>query len=372
MAANYIAHTVLGDPEADAAVESIASWGQKEGGRFIEALIDQHQDVPCDTPKPLRAFFEQLDDAPLPSWFDPKAVASGCRAFHANSDLFIGAFVSAVLIEGFTTLIAKSFFITGRLTSFGVRRLQQNNRHLVEIFLPGGLERQGDGWKLSVRIRLIHAQIRRLLMHSDQWDAEAWGTPLSAAHIGLATASFSAKLLNRAGRLGVVLSAEERRSFMMIWRYTALLLGVPETLLFRDEEEARQLYQIGDLCEPPPELESIILANSLVNSAALVAGITDPIQRRRVANYIYSVSRAQIGHEMADQLHYPKKRTWGLLAFLYLKNRFWQAVGAIFLPIAQKRRKDKFLGVVNVSIYDQEGITYKMPDNLDAEQSSYW
>ncbi len=368
---NYIAHTLLGDPEADAAVEALAPWGPKEGGRFIEALMDQRQDIPHDAPKPLRDFFEQLE-APPPSWFDPEAVMPGCRAFHADSTLFTGAFVSAVLIEGFTTLIAKSFFMTGRLTSFGVRRLQQNNRHLVEIFLPGGLERQGDGWKLSVRIRLIHAQLRRLLVHSPAWDTAAWGMPLSAAHIGFATATFSAKLLNRARRFGVILNAEERRSFMMIWRYTGYLLGVPETILFRNEEEAHNLYQVGHLCEPPPGFESIILTNCLVNSAPVVAGITDPGERRRLANYIYSVSRAQIGDEMADQLRYPPGRTRGLLTFMYFKNRFWRAVGAIFPRIAQKLKKDKFLGVMDVSMYDKEGITYKMPDKVDAEQSGNW
>ena len=55
--------------------------------------------------------------------------------------MFIGAFVGAVLIEGFATLISKSFAITGRVLDQGVRRLQQNNAHLLEIFLPQGMAR---------------------------------------------------------------------------------------------------------------------------------------------------------------------------------------------------------------------------------------
>ena len=72
--------------------------------------------------------------------------------FHRNSKLVLAAFVTGVLIEGFTTNIAKSFFTTGRVRDSGVRRLQNNNRHMMDIFLPGGLDRDGDGWKLSVRI----------------------------------------------------------------------------------------------------------------------------------------------------------------------------------------------------------------------------
>ena len=86
--------------------------------------------------------------------------------------MILAAFVAGVLIEGFTTNIAKSFFITGRVHDQGIRRLGQNNRHMIEIFLPGGLDRQGDGWKLSVRIRIIHARVRHLLNDSEDWEPD--------------------------------------------------------------------------------------------------------------------------------------------------------------------------------------------------------
>ena len=91
-----------------------------------------------------------------------------------------------MLTDGFATLNSKSFVQTGRIFDNGVRRLQQNNRHFMEIYFPGGLQRYGDGWKLSVRIRFIHAQVRRLLGQSTEWSHEAWGVPISAAHLGYA------------------------------------------------------------------------------------------------------------------------------------------------------------------------------------------
>ena len=71
------------------------------------------------------------------------------------------------------------------------RRLQQNNRHMMDIFFPHGLRRDGDGWKLSARIRFVHTRIRTLLAKSDDWDHEAWGIPVSAAHLGFAISVFS-------------------------------------------------------------------------------------------------------------------------------------------------------------------------------------
>ena len=63
-------------------------------------------------------------------WLDYAAFAPAVRMFHRNSGVVLAAFVAGVLIEGFTTNIAKSFFITGRVRDQGVRRLGQNNRHM--------------------------------------------------------------------------------------------------------------------------------------------------------------------------------------------------------------------------------------------------
>ena len=105
--------------------------------------------------------------------------------FHRNSQLVLGAFVGGVLVEGFSTNIGKSFYITGRLRDQGVRRLKQNNRHMVEIFMPGGLERDGDGWKLSVRIRLVHAQVRHLLNNSSEWEGGGMGNAPQLGALGV-------------------------------------------------------------------------------------------------------------------------------------------------------------------------------------------
>ena len=58
------------------------------------------------------------------------------RGFHRHSAMILQAFAAGVLVEGFTTNIARSFIITGRLRDQGVRRLQNNNRHVMEIFWP--------------------------------------------------------------------------------------------------------------------------------------------------------------------------------------------------------------------------------------------
>lgn len=365
-AALYLRHTTIGDPEADAAIAACHEAGAGRQAAWLKAGIESGPGAIPDAPAALRDLL--ADAARIPPWFDPDATRPGCRAFHGNSEMFIGAFVAGVLIEGFCTLISKSFAITGRLVDQGVRRLQQNNRHLVEIFLPGGLDRDGEGWTLSLRIRLMHARIRFLLDRSDEWDNAAWGRPLSAAHIGFATAAFSGLLLHRARQLGVALPEAERASVMLIWRRAGQLMGVPPALQCATEAEALRLHRIGALCEPPPELESILLANALVNSAPIVAGITEPAERRRTARFVYRVSRAMIGDGLADALRYPPGGGAATLLALRWRNRADRMLRRAIPALDRRRRAGQFLRMLDISFHEQGGTGYRLPAHLHAEK----
>ena len=336
MAANYVAHTVIGDPVADAAVEVLSALGRSLSSRLIADFVNSEDgNRPPDAPAAVLAFFE---DAPAqPDWLDLPAMAPGVRTFHRNTKLILAATLAGVLVEGFSTNISESFYITGRLQDQGVRRLQQNNRHMVEIFLPSGLERYGDGWKLSVRIRLVHAHVRRLLTNSDDWNAEAWGVPLSTAHTGFAVTAFSARLLKHMKSLGATYSEEEAASFMAAWRYSEHLIGIPESILFRDEAEALRLFEVGNLCEPAPDSAQIVLANTLANSAPLVVGINDPDERRNLAKYVYKVSRALIGDSLANQLKYPKQSSFGVLPWFRVQARYERSMSRLFPKYARQK-----------------------------------
>ncbi|MDE0409924.1 MAG: hypothetical protein OXN81_18915, partial [Alphaproteobacteria bacterium] len=179
---NYIRHTTVGDPGLDPVMDELASLPPSEMHRFVRAGVEQDdEDTLRLAPQVLRDFF---DNAQAPDWVDFEAFKPGQRAFYANISNILIAFAVGSAVEGFSTLVSKSFSITGRVPNLGpgaVRRLRWNNRHTIEAYLPGGLLRDGEGWKVSMRIRFIHARIRKLLAESEAWDHEAWGTPLSAA-----------------------------------------------------------------------------------------------------------------------------------------------------------------------------------------------
>ena len=139
-------------------------------------------------------------------WLDPDACNAARQAFHDHSDLFIAAFVVATLRNA-TTLIAKSFCATGIVTSArALTRIRHNTHHFFEIMMPGSLDHRADGWKLCLRIRLVHAQVRHLILAAGHWDQATYGTPLSAASMALSSANFSETTLSTATRLGARLT----------------------------------------------------------------------------------------------------------------------------------------------------------------------
>ena len=359
---NYIKHTTIGDPVLDSVMEELSSLPPADLHRFIEAGIEHEEEDFRDAPQALRDFFNNLEEPP---WLDYDAFRPGILVFNENVRLMLVAFVTGVLVEGFSTLIAKSFNITKRV-AVTKRRLQQNNRQLMEIFYPGGLGRDGDGWKLSTRVRFVHARIRSLLAKSDDWKHDAWGMPLSAAHLGFAISVFSKRLLDYSELVGARFSAEEKESVLAVWRYAGFLMGIPETILYTDGAEAEKIYQIGYLCEPSPDADSITMANALIQSIPVVAGITDPVEKEKVITLAYRLSRALLGNTLADQFQYPKGWNIGTLFLFRNKQRMqrWFKKGGV--------RSENFSQLLQISVYDEGGLSYKMPDHVHASKSSPW
>ena len=361
---NYIQHTTMGDPELDPIMEELSSLPSVILHRFVKAGIEQEDEVLSMAPQALRDFFKTLEEPP--PWLDYKKFDPGIRAFHANADLVLVAFVTGVLVEGFSILIAKSFNMTGRVLST-TRRLQQNNRHIMDIFFPNGLHTGNDGWKLSIRIRFIHSRIRTLLAKSDDWNNEAWGTPISAAHLGFAISVFSKRLLDYSLQVGAKFSTEEKESVLAIWRYSGYLMGIPKTILYTNAADAEKIYKISCICEPPPDADSVLVANGLIQATPSIVDVTDPAEQKKLTKLVYRISRALIGNKLANQLEFPKSYVFKVLFLFRMKQRIqrlWKG--------EQKVRLSNFSQLLQISVYDAYGLNYRMPDHVKHSKSKPW
>ncbi len=372
LADNFMRYTMLGDPLADAATESLAGFDRIDAHHLVRACMDDDDEAMRAAPLALRDFFEAVGAAP--AWVDERAMAPGRAAYHDNVYEFVLGLVAGSIVRGYATTICKPFAFSGRTLASGRQRYRQNMRHILEIMLPGGLARTGEGWKLSVRTRLIHAQIRRLLLQSGAWNIEEQGWPLSAAHVFMAAALFSARNVDYAAALGAHLSARGVAGFIAVWRYTAWLLGVPDALLFRDKPHAEEQLKVGLMCEPPPDVDSTMMAHNIINAGGVMFGLSDLAERRKLARDAYRVSRALLGNDLADTLDFPKANTTLALALMRGRRRFTDALGRLAPEVTRRRRAEALRALLTITDADDRelGIGYLGPTSAREEESEPW
>lgn len=365
----YIRHTTIGDPDLDPVIEECSqSLSPDVFSRFIRAGILQKEDFLTGAPDSLREFFHKVDNT-NPPWLNYESFRPAGRAVYKNASLVLAAFVAGALVEGFTTMIAKSFRITGRVGSKNTkRRLGYNARHILEIFYPSGMLRQNDGWKMTMRIRFVHAKVRYLLNHSDEWDEQAWGTPLSAAHLGFAIAVFSDRLLHFCKLLGVRFNKEEQESVMDVFRYVGFLFGIPDAILYESRKDAQRIFKMGLLCEPPTDEDSVLVANELVRAVPRVTDVQTAKEAHDQMKLGYALSRVLLGRKTAKNLQFPEYN--GFLALLLFRSRI---VLENMLKDAQFIKRKNFTELLGISSYDDLiGISYKLPTHVKDALSQDW
>lgn len=308
MTALYVRHLSTADPLADLAVASLAGLPRTAVTAFVAAGLEGDADRLRSAPQPFRDFFAETPTSP-PLWWDPELALSARQSFHADADVFMEAFFTATLRIA-ATRISRSVVSTGTVSSsLGIHRIRHSAHHLFEIMLPGSLTEYRDGWKICVHIRLVHAATRRLLLRHANWNTEEHGAPISGAHLALASANYSAGLLQYVRLLGVSVDERSRQGFIQIWRYVGMLLGTPEALLFESRETDLLRYrEIAERVEPRSDADAIAVTNAVVQILPDLIGQTDPAVRTATIKRTYRLSRALLGKETADMLRFPNSR----------------------------------------------------------------
>ncbi len=373
MADKYVALTMVGDPLADAVVADLAHLPPAEVHRTIKRAL-AHGGVPAgtgdDMPESMRRLLARY--AELPDWYDEEMASVAATTFVRHSESVSAALVCGSIVEGFATLISKSFRIRGRVMTQGRRRLMQNLLQLIEQYMPGGMHPGGDGWRLTLRARLVHAQARAFLREAPEWSHEDYGLPISAATIYFAACAFSGRLMQHVRTLGADISDEEQEAYVHVWRWTASVLGVPDEVLFTDMVSSLRGYRLASLCEPTADYDEIIMANSIVNSAPLVMGAKTAARRRRLATLLYQVSRELIGDGMADDLMYPASWRLRVVPLLRVANRMNRTIGKLWPAYRRKYALTRFNLLMQMSDINALRHSYMLPTALYDEHSADW
>ncbi|KAB5582534.1 tat pathway signal sequence [Coniochaeta sp. 2T2.1] len=256
----------------------------------------------------------------LPPWASPAQLARGQLVFYRYAGPAIVGLTFQSLLGGMGGYrVVETLSRTG---GFGVRvarrRLLETFQHIllvtrdIDSLLP-----RGEGWRSSVRVRFLHASVRRRILQLAKkqegkggeegryYDVAAHGVPVNDLDSIGTIAAFSATLIWVSfPRQGIYLTSREKEDFVALWRYVAHLLGTPTEPFFSSTTQARAIMESLMMTEIDPSPTSRVLANNII------AALANAPPNLASEEFLRAETRWLNGWELSDALDVPGVRWW--------------------------------------------------------------
>ncbi len=259
-----------------------------------------------DAPRPIRDLIESAAD--VPAWVDWETCDRGGEVLLRAGALGGAVLGARSLVLGYASPGGnKPLVLSGRLKDQASRRLNETARFVQAVSRPGGMRPFAEGWQITLKVRLIHAQVRKMILASGRWDARAWGEPLNQHDLAGTTLLFSVSIIDGLRKLGARISAEEADRYVHLWRWVGRTIGVHPDVLPAAEPEAMRLADLIEMTMGEPDKDSRDLTRALFDSA--FDGCTTEKQIREARRHVMfgrSICRELIGDELADKLDVPR------------------------------------------------------------------
>ncbi|MGW0157781.1 oxygenase MpaB family protein [Mycobacterium sp. NPDC003323] len=303
---DWVDGVFIADPPADAVVAAFAELPKGWGMQMFRTALAEGIDAVPDAPPALREFFAEVDVEP--SWLDHAKMdrAAGHLVRHmASYGIVLGA---ASLTKGAMNQVAgMPLVITNRYTSQAAVRSLEVGSWMETILTPGGLRRTGAGFATTLRVRLIHAFVRKSLWDSGSWDTQAWGAPIPQSFMAFTIVEFGNIALTAMHQLGVRYTAAELDDIFHFWRYVGLLNGVQAPLNPACEADHVRIEELYALTGSNPDDGDRDFVRALTHDY-LAVEIADllPVGGHAVGvAVINGLTRAFLGDQAASQLGLP-------------------------------------------------------------------
>jgi len=226
----------VGDESMDGLVEWMSSAGMQQVRILFDRAASEGIDNVPEAPEPLREFFIGVESAP--DWVDWDKVRKGQRALRRGGadGMYIARDVS--LLGGYQfSGFNKTLLRTGALEKGSNQRFAETMQWAMDVIADGGLVPCGIGYRSTLRVRLIHAFVRRHVAAMPDWRSDEWGLPVNQTD--MAATLVGALIAPPAGAMGmgIVPAPGDLDAIAHLTRYVGWLIGVQDEWLphnFRD------------------------------------------------------------------------------------------------------------------------------------------
>ncbi|GAB2564024.1 oxygenase MpaB family protein [Nocardia heshunensis] len=315
--AAYRRFTTMGDPLADAVVEMFRRLPTGTGRAMFETALENGIDAVPDAPAELKAFFAHVDSVPF--WLDQDKLDRAARVSGRVGPWATNLALSMFSLNGgyLASRAGKVLVGTGGLSAEAMapRRVVETATWWIDVTGPGGLERFAPGFKNTVRVRIMHAQVRAGMNRRPDWDYENWDHPINQSLTAGTLMLFSLATIAGCNAVGLTFSKKEKAAVYHLWRYVGHLIGLDPEILPADETDTWRLLWLQADYEFLPDEDSRALSKALVSALGPIYGFDGPGLRARALRHIFtmysvSYSRILLGKTNSDFLEMPYSRVF--------------------------------------------------------------
>jgi hypothetical protein len=402
------------DPLADATIARILGPGQPGGPDLATiALLNQEiarwqlngdldgwrasPGVPPDIAAALEAYVEQA--RVLPDWADAAKIARAEVLFMEMSMasctlLFCASLPQCYILPD----LAAVLHAAGELEQHTDYRVRATAAMIFPVMMHGGLTlSSGGGVAQAIKVRLIHAMIRHLVLRGDVaealvaprrlprllaqgqtmpqvlyahgWDIDRLGLPCNQEELGYTLLTFSYVFLQGLRRLGLPLDRGDEEAYMHAWNVLGHVLGIERGQMTDTMADAERMFvaiqaqargqQRKD--DPRPAL-----------AAALMKTIQRYLPLRILKPFPILLTRHLIGKDASRDLGLDKRVSLlsrGLFVLVFGLIRGIDVLGRLVFPgFSISRLVTRILGYnLTVKLLMDETRPLKLPDTLLGE-----
>jgi hypothetical protein len=260
--------------------------------------------------EPLRRYLAAAQ--PLPPWADRDRIARAEKIFMDYGALSVTILFCASLPECYVVPdLAAVLHATGQLEERTEHRIRTTGAMVFPVMMEGGLTRpEGSGIAQILKVRLIHATVRNLILrgspedalaalrcpndadggvliprlariqpsdsmqralHVHGWDLRLCTIPNDQGELAYTLLTFSYVFLRGLRRLGIPLTAREEEDYLHVWNVAGHFLGIRPELMVDTMEQAEALFarmqargrdnwaKRADTTDPRPQLGAALM-----------------------------------------------------------------------------------------------------------------
>lgn len=275
----------------------------------------------------------------LPDWIDPVRMARAETLFMEHGPLSCTLLFCSSLPECYVVHdLAMVLHVAGQLEEHTDHRIRTTAAMVFPVMMTGGMTTpEGGGVAQVLKVRLIHATIRNLILRGNPehalaqggaipalaemrgapkmfqalfahgWDTADLGLPCNQEELAYTLLTFGYVFLRSMRKLGLGLPRDDEEAFLHGWNVVGHVLGIERSLMAHTMDEAQALFdklQALARVEPPAEDPRPALGN------ALMAAMANVIPFRLLKPFPVLLTRYLCGSRTANDLGLNSRVSW--------------------------------------------------------------